>query len=67
MLAAEFVHCGDRDDTTVMEILANQKVRSMAGSRHGRRGGAMMRGAILGGKSGLFASQGATGESGKVR
>ena len=43
MLAAEFVHCGDRDDTTVMEILANQKVRSMAGSRHGRRGGAVMR------------------------
>ena len=45
MLAAEFVHCGDRDDTTVMEILANQKVRAMpmVGSRHGRRGGAVMR------------------------
>ena len=37
------------------------------GSRHERSGGAMMRGAIVGGKSGLFASQGATGESGKVR
>ena len=47
------------------------------GSRHGQSGGAVMRlrrtsapqvrGAILGGKSGLFASQGATGESGKVR
>ena len=54
MLAAEFVHCGDRDDTTVMEILANQKVRSMAGSRHGRRGDAMMRSYNLARMSGML-------------
>ena len=38
-----------------------------AGSRHGRRCGAMMRRAVLRVQSCHFESQGATGESGRVR
>ena len=43
------------------------KADSGGGSRRECRGGAMMRRAILGAKSGLFELQGATGESDKVR
>ena len=59
------------------EFGRRSQCRWRAGSIHEKRGGAMMhlrrtsapqaRRAILGAKSGLFESQGATGESDKVR